>query len=391
MTLSNADTLKITSADGASFAVRLISPRAGRGPGLIVLGDGALERAEIDRVAEWHAGEGYTVMVPDLRSIDGGKRAGAVVAASRALRVDGRTRGGLGALGFGEGATLALGAAVADEVGCAVAYGPAGEKAFTTAIAAAHRPVVVHLAVEDASLTAAERNVLRASFAAARGSALYEYPACRAEFHCRDRAGHVPQAADVAFSRSLGLYRRVLGPNYDLSALWDNHLRCEFLDQDVDENMTTMIEEPYVNHIPTLTGGVGHDLLKRFYKYHFINQVPSDRKSIPISRTIGVNRIVDEKIFCFTHTSEIDWLLPGLKPTGKYVEVPTIAIVTFQGDKLCHEHIYWDQASVLVQLGLLDPKGLPVNGIECARKLVDNAIPSNRLMANWARSEGKPI
>ena len=160
-------------------------------------------------------------------------------------------------------------------------------------------------------------------------------------------------------------------PAYDLSALWDKHCEYEFGQRDVDATMKTMVPEPYVNHIPTMTGGVGHDQLKRFYTYHFVNSNPDDTKLIPISRTVGTDRVVDEMLFCFTHTREIDWMLPGVPPTGKYVEVPLIAIVCFRDGKLYNEHIYWDQASVLVQIGLLDPKKLPVAGIETARKLVD--------------------
>jgi len=178
---------------------------------------------------------------------------------------------------------------------------------------------------------------------------------------------------------------------FDLSALWDAHCLHEFGERDVDATMKTMVAEPYVNHIPTMTGGVGHDQLKRFYTHHFVNSNPQDTKLIPISRTVGKDRVVDEMLFCFTHTREIDWMLPGLPPTGKYVEVPLIAIVCFDGDKLYNEHIYWDQASVLVQIGKLDPATLPVAGIETARKLVDKTLPSNTLMAAWANSEGKPV
>jgi carboxymethylenebutenolidase len=91
---------------------------------------------------------------------------------------------------------------------------------------------------------------------------------------------------------------------------------------------------------------------------------------------------------CFTHDREIDWMLPGVAPTGKYVEIAMVAIISFRGDKLYHEHIYWDQASVLVQVGLLAPKGLPVAGIESARKLLDETVPSNGLMARWESSAG---
>jgi carboxymethylenebutenolidase len=144
--------------------------------------------------------------------------------------------------------------------------------------------------------------------------------------------------------------------------------------------MATMVAEPYVNHIPTMTGGVGQSALRAFYRDHFIGRNPPDTKLEPVSRTVGADSLVDEMIFSFTHTSEVDWMLPGVAPTGRRVEVPLVAIVRFVGDKVAHEHIYWDQASVLVQIGLLDPAGLPVVGIEATRKLVDATLPSNALM-----------
>jgi len=180
-------------------------------------------------------------------------------------------------------------------------------------------------------------------------------------------------------------------PDHDLVALWEAHCRYEFETRDVDATMATMVAEPYVNHVPTMTGGVGHNQLKRFYKYHFIDGNPPDTELAPISRTVGADQLVDEMLFKFTHTSEIDWMLPGVKPTGRRVEIPLIAIVRFVDGKVAHEHIYWDQASVLVQVGLLDPAGLPVAGIETARKAVDQTLPSNELMARWADSSRKPI
>ncbi len=181
-------------------------------------------------------------------------------------------------------------------------------------------------------------------------------------------------------------------PKHDLVALWEAHCRYEFETRDVDATMATMVAQPYVNHIPTMTGGVGHDELKRFYKYHFIGGNPPDTTLSPVSRTIGEDQIVDEMIFAFTHTSEVDWMLPGIAPTGKRVEIPLVAIVNFRDGKVAHEHIYWDQASVLVQIGMLDPKGLPVAGAETARKALDKMLPSNALMhESWRRSVGKPI
>lgn len=180
--------------------------------------------------------------------------------------------------------------------------------------------------------------------------------------------------------------------SHDLERLWETHCRYEFETRDVNATMSTMVEEPYVNHVPTMTGGVGHDQLKRFYKYHFIGVNPPDFRLSPISRTIGVDRIVDEFILQFTHTTEIDWMLPGIAPTGREVRVPTVAIVEFKDGKLAHEHIYWDQASVLVQIGKLDPKDLPVVGAAAARKVIDKTAPSNILMRKvLQRSENMPI
>ena len=178
--------------------------------------------------------------------------------------------------------------------------------------------------------------------------------------------------------------------DHDLAAIWEEHCRYEFETRDLDATMATMVDEPYVNHVPTMTGGVGHDALRRFYRDHFIGRNPPDTELVPVSRTVGTDSLVDEMIFRFTHTSEVDWMLPGIPPTGRRVEIPLVAIVQFRDGKLVHEHIYWDQASVLVQVGLLDPAGLPVAGAETARKVLDKTLPSNALMREGVRGEPQP-
>ena len=169
-------------------------------------------------------------------------------------------------------------------------------------------------------------------------------------------------------------------PEHDLEALWEEHCRHEFETRDVDATMATMVAAPYVNHVPTMAGGVGHDQLKRFYKYHFIGTNPPDTTMTPVSRTVGADRVVDEMVVRFTHTTMIDWMLPGIAPTGRVVEIPLVAIVQFRDGKVAHEHIYWDQASVLAQLGLLDPRKLPIAGVESAKKVLDPALPANALI-----------
>jgi carboxymethylenebutenolidase len=171
-----------------------------------------------------------------------------------------------------------------------------------------------------------------------------------------------------------------------LRDLWEEHVRYEFATRDTEATLATMVEDAYVNHIPVLTGGVGRSELRRFYSERFIPRMPPDTEMVSISRTIGDDQIVDEMVFKFTHTIEMDWMLPGLAPTGRRVEVPLVAIVRFREGKLAHEHIYWDQASVLVQLGLLDAGGLPVAGVEAARKALDPRLPSNALIERSGRS-----
>ena len=165
-----------------------------------------------------------------------------------------------------------------------------------------------------------------------------------------------------------------------LNDLWEEHVRDEFVVRDTDATLCTMVPDAYVNHIPVMTGGIGYSELREFYSRRFIPKMPPDTEIIPVSRTIGTESLVDEMIFRFTHTMEMDWMLPGVPPTGRCVEIPLVAIVNFREGKVAHEHIYWDQASVLVQLGLLDSAGLPVAGAETARKVLEPHLPSNLLI-----------
>src|SRR6201981_3502351 len=165
-----------------------------------------------------------------------------------------------------------------------------------------------------------------------------------------------------------------------LGQLWEDHVRFEFSTRNTEDTLATMVEDAYVNHIPVLTGGVGKDELREFYSKRFIPHMPPDTEMIPVSRTIGDNQLVDEMVFKFTHTIPMDWMFTGIAPRGKREEIPLVAIVRFKNGKLAHEHIYWDQASVLVQIGLLDPAKLPVAGVDTARKVLDPSLPANELM-----------
>ena len=155
----------------------------------------------------------------------------------------------------------------------------------------------------------------------------------------------------------------------DLVRLWEEHTENEFSTRNTEATLATMVEDAYVNHVPVLTGGAGKAALHIFYSQDFISKMPLDTKLTPISRTVGEDQLVDEMIFSFTHSMEMPWMLPGVPPTNRFVEVPLVAIVRFRDGKLAHEHIYWDQASVLKQIGLLTDMRLPVFGAESAQKV----------------------
>ena len=204
----------------------------------------------------------------------------------------------------------------------------------------------------------------------------------------------------VSHTRNLSFLKPLMkGPYFDLEAIWDEHTYFEFADRSPARTMATMVQEPYVNHIPTLTGGIGRDRLTKFYQHHFIFKNPDSIELELISRTVGIDRVIDEFIAKMTHDTTIDWLLPGIPATGKKLEVPATSVVNIRGDRLYHEHIAWDQATVLMQLGLLPeylpyeiplPDGrkpaqgkkfvyrLPVAGSEAVQKMRDkNSVESN--------------
>jgi carboxymethylenebutenolidase len=167
-------------------------------------------------------------------------------------------------------------------------------------------------------------------------------------------------------------------PQRTLSELWEEHTAHEFSTHDTERTLDTMVDDAYVNHVPVMTGGQGKRELRRFYSTDFIPAMPPDTRLTPVSRTVGEDQLVDEIIFSFTHTQEMPWMLPGIAPTNRHVEVPLVVIVRFREGKLAHEHIYWDQASVLKQIGLLTDPALPVHGAETASKVLDPHYATGR-------------
>ncbi|WPH03956.1 Filamentous growth regulator [Acrodontium crateriforme] len=230
----------------------------------------------------------------------------------------------------------------------------------------------------------------------------YYYPKVKGQWFSAGNNDFDYSTDSVAHTRSLQFLKPQMdGPYFDLEEIWDEHTYYEFADRSVEHTMSTMVQEPYVNHIPTVTGGVGRSNLSSFYKNNFIFNNSADTELELVSRTVGIDRVIDEFIFKFTHDRELDWLLPGVPPTNLKAEVPFIAVVNIRGDRLYHEHISWDQGTTLRQLGLLPdylpfphplagekalPNGtraeyrVPVLGIETADKLRDRkSVPSNEM------------
>ncbi|HKV56171.1 MAG TPA: dienelactone hydrolase family protein, partial [Candidatus Binataceae bacterium] len=365
--------ISLRAADGGSFGAYVAAPEAGHGPGLLLFPEIFGLNPHIRGLADLYAEEGYLVFAPDLfwrlkpgielgysdddfntalsyyERFDVNQAVSDIGDALTALRANPICNGKAGALGFGLGGTLAYLAAARLPLDAAIAYYGVGIEQALGEAAAVKCPVAFHFAAEDKFVAADAREAIRAAFARHDTAEFYVYRDAAHGFNNRKRAGYHPPSAALAYSRTLGVLRRAIGPRYDLDGLWERHTGYEFGTRDADATMRTMVAEPYVNHVPTMTGGVGQAELARFYRNHFVNSNPKDTRLIPISRTIGADRLVDEMLFCFTHDVEIDWMLPGVAPTGRYVEVPLVAIINFRGPKLYHEHIYWDQASVLAQ------------------------------------------
>ena len=170
----------------------------------------------------------------------------------------------------------------------------------------------------------------------------------------------------------------------NLGAVFDAHVKAEFVDKDVAATMATMAAEPYLTHVPTLTGGTGRAEVENFYRTYFVGHWPADVEVTPLSRTVGDNRVVDELVVSFTHDQEVAIYLPGIPPTGRKVVLPHVVVMGFdQEGRVAYEHIYWDQASLLVQVGLLDPALVPASGAEQARRLRDPSLPANEMIRRF--------
>jgi carboxymethylenebutenolidase len=390
----------VPSFDGGAFSAYLALPAGGRGPGIVVLQEIFGVNHDMRAVCDWYAARGFIAICPDLywriepaielspdrdfdramamlQKFDVDKAIDDAAAAIEFLRRHEACTGRIGAVGYCLGGRLAyLVAARAHPDAAAGYYGVYIEKHLDEAKNISC-PLMLHIAGLDQYCPPPAREQI---INALPNAEIHVYPNADHAFARKGGAHHDPAAAELADLRTAEFFLRTLVVKpYSLESIWADHIKYEFATRNTEDTLATMVDDAYVNHIPVLTGGVGKDQLREFYSKFFIPQMPPDTTLTPLSRTVGDTQIVDEMIFQFTHTIKMDWMLPGIEPTGKRVEVPLVAIVKLRGDKLAHEHIYWDQASVLVQLGLLDPSGLPVAGIESANKAVNPKLPPRPL------------
>ena len=143
-------------------------------------------------------------------------------------------------------------------------------------------------------------------------------------------------------------------PQQIMLATWQQHTHAEFVLKDADAALATMTENPYVFLISSGTARVGRAAVHEFYSNHFLSNLPADLELTSLSQTFGDNRIAEEMAVRFTHSIDMDWLLPGLRPTHRRAEFVLAAIIEFEAGKVAHEHLYWDQATLLSQMGVLD-------------------------------------
>jgi carboxymethylenebutenolidase len=389
---------QIRSFDGGEFSAYVALPAGGRGPGLVVLHEIFGVNANMRSVCDWFAARGFLAVCPDLfwriepglelspdrdreramamlGKLDFVKAVDDAAATLAFVREHPACTARAGAVGYCMGGRLAYELAVRYDPDAAVGYYGVGiEKALGTV----NCPLMLHIAALDKYTPTAVWEKIKS----AHREAVRNYPDADHAFARIGGAHYDPASAELANLRTLEfLLCHLIVKQHSLEAIWAEHIEHEFATRSTEDTLATMVDDAYVNHVPVLTGGVGKEQLREFYSKHFIPQMPPDTKLTPLSRTIGDDQIVDEMIFQFTHTIKMDWMLPGIEPTGHRVEVPLVAIVKLRGDKLEHEHIYWDQASVLVQLGLLDASNLPVTGIESARKAANPKLASRALGA----------
>jgi carboxymethylenebutenolidase len=400
--------VSIKAADGESFSAYLALPESGMGPAILLIQEIFGVNPHIRKVADYYAKEGYVVLAPDLffrmwpnvelgysgsdmekaisykNKFDEEQGISDLVSAVEYLRTLPQVTGGVAAMGYCLGGRMAYRLSAHTKLEAAVSYYGADIDKHLDEADKITSPIIFHLGADDTLIPPSSMEKLMLEMLNHHNARVFVYENNGHGFNCEARASYNQRAALLSQARTIEFLRACIGPSVNAEELFDHHLFTALNQKDLDETMETLCEDAVVTFVPTLTGGHGVNELKRFYK-DFFKALSGDAKLTTISRTVNANRVVDELVLSFTHDRPMEFILPGVAPTQKKVTIPLVMLATFRLDKLSRLNVYWDQASVIMQIDILHDEDspvslhLPAHGCEQANKILDDSVKIQKI------------
>lgn len=400
--------VQIEAADGEKFSGYLALPESGRGPGILLIQEVFGVNPHIRKVADLYAQAGYVVLAPDLffrmwpdveLGYSGGDMEKALSykqkfdeeqgildlqAALAHLRALPHVQGGVAALGFCIGGRLAYRLATHAKLEAAVAYYGADTDKHLGEAASLSCPMIIHLAADDNLIPPASIEKIMATMAPRKNTRVFVYENAGHGFNCDARPAYNQRAALLAQSRTIQFLSSTIGPRIDVEELFDHFQFYSLNKKDIDNVMDCLTSDAVITYVPTLCGGHEAHEVKRFYQELF-NALGGDARITTVSRTVSANKVIEELVLSFTHDRTMEFILPGVPPTNKKVEIPLVMLATFRLDKVARLNVYWDQASVLMQTGILHDVASPVSlhmparGNEQASRILDDSVKVAKL------------
>lgn len=393
----------ITAQDGENFSGYLALPESGMGPAILLIQEIFGINPHMRKVADYYAQEGYVVLAPDLffrmwpnvelgysgsdmetalgykEKFDEEQGLKDLHSAVEYLRKSPLVSGGIAAIGFCLGGRLAYRLAAQTKLEAAVSYYGADIDKHLQEADKLTAPIIFHLGADDQLIPPTSMEKLMLKMVTRHDARVFVYENTGHGFNCEARASYNQRAALLAQSRTIEFLRAHIGPTVHTEEFFDHHLFTALNQRDLEGTIETLTEDAIVTFVPTLAGGHGVNELKRFYQDLF-KALSGDAQLTTVSRTVNANRVVDELVLSFTHDRQMDFILPGVAPTQSKIKIPLVMLATFRADKLSRLNVYWDQASVIVQVGILhdqDSLGslhLPARGPEQADKILDDTV-----------------
>lgn len=386
----------IKARDEKEFSGYLALPDAGKGPGLLLIQEIFGVNDHIKWVADMYAEQGYVVLAPDLfhrlapdlslgyegkdreealeyyRRFDEEQGLSDLCDAAEYLCSRQEQTGGVAALGFCLGGKLAFRLAARTTLSAVVSYYGGGLVNHLNEASETRCPMLFHLAENDQSIPHDAVEKILTVMTSRPGCRVYIYDNASHGFNCDMRSSYHQRSALLSQERTARFLTERIGPRINIEEAWENHLYAVYCGRNVDLILETMTADAVVTIIPTLTGGQGHPELRKFYEDMIVAH-SGDGELHNLSRTVGTNSIVDELLLNITHDRPIEFLLPGVKPTNSYIQIPICFSVSFRGDKLARARAYFDLASLMKQTGLTEAD-LAVWGREETKKLENDSF-----------------